>query len=368
MSQSSQNLIENKKNSEEEEKKFKTINNYCKGSKYYFDPQLLSKRKVGINTSTSKQMYKFGKEIRFFSYKKPYEAFFYNLPSMKDKFTTTFGYGKKFDFTKNVMKNKSHSYYNIPREFDLKRRNTPQYSFGKGRDICKKPELKIESFTPGVGSYNLRKELGHDALKFSIFGREWDHRRISPSHALITPGPGHYDEKLIINEKGKYSSSLFNNTRTIKFIGPERGKTIDYNYPPPWAYNLGTMFNKTGMQFTSKFNSTIAKTMSNRPKEFYLPYKQSSFPGPGSYDSFSDFNGYTEIHRKCKCGRVLGHPPIYNDSKCDKNYSKTQNLEEEINKKYSNKNKKSLNINTSNDYQDDKNKGSISNIATTTAN
>ena len=369
MSSQSTKSLENKKSMEKDtDKNYKTIySNYCKGSKYYFDPQLLSKRKVGINTSTSKQMYKFGKEKRFHPFKKPYDAFFYNLPSVKDRFTTTFGYGNKFDFTKNVMKGKSHSYYNVPREFDLRRKNTPQFSFGKGRDICKKPELTIESFTPGVGSYNLRKELGEDALKFSIFGREWDHRRISPSNSLVTPGPGHYEEVLKMNGKGKYSSSLYTNTRTINFIGPERGKTIDYNYPPPWAYELGTMFNRTGLQFTSKFNSTIAKTISNRPKDFYLPNKQSSFPGPGSYDSFSDFNGYTEIHRKCKCGRILGHPPVYNDSKCGKYYNKTQSYEKN-NSKSEEKNRKSIKIDTENDNKKDKNQGGNSNFATTTAN
>ena len=356
-----------KKENKKEEKEYNTINyNYCRGSKFYLDPQLLSKRKVGINTSTSKQMYKFGKQIRFGSFKKPYDAFFYNLPPVQDRFTTTFGYGKKFDITKNVMKDKSHSYYDVPREFDLKRRNTPQYSFGKGRDICKKPELKIETITPGVGSYNLRKELGSDALKFSIFGREWDHRRISPSHALITPGPGHYEEVLKMNGKGRYSSSLYTNTRIIKFIGPERGKVIDNKYPPPWAYELGTMFNKTGLQFTSKFNSTMAKTMSDRPKDFYLPYKQSPFPGPGAYDSFSDFTGYTEIHKKCKCGRKLGHPPIYDDNRCGRNYSKTQSFEEDKNK--DNKNNKIIKTDDEDNIKDDKNKVSITNIATTTAN
>ena len=123
-------------------------------------------------------MYKCGLEKRFRSFKKPWDAFFYDLPSVKDKFTTTLGIGNKSDFTKDVMKNKSHNYYNIPREFDLRRKNTPQYSFGKGRDICKKPEFKDEKPTPGVGSYNLRKELGSDALKFSIFGREWVNRKI----------------------------------------------------------------------------------------------------------------------------------------------------------------------------------------------
>ena len=53
-----------KKENKKEEKEYNTINyNYCRGSKFYLDPQLLSKRKVGINTSTSKQMYKFGKQI-----------------------------------------------------------------------------------------------------------------------------------------------------------------------------------------------------------------------------------------------------------------------------------------------------------------
>ena len=47
-------------------------------------------------------------------------------------------------------------------------------------------------------------------------------------------------------------------------------KKIKNNNPPPWAYNLGTMINRTGMQFNSKFDSTIAKVMSNRPKDFFI--------------------------------------------------------------------------------------------------
>ena len=77
------------------------------------------------------------------------------------------------------------------------------------------------------------------------------------------------------------------------------------------------MFNRTGLQFTSKYNSTMAKTMSNRPDNFYRPVKPSTTPGPGSYDAFSDFNGYTNIDKRWKCGRKLGHPPVNNGkSKC----------------------------------------------------
>ncbi len=348
MSQSTKDIMRSSKNSKKEKQKFKTLANECLGSKYFLDPQLLSKRKVGINTSTSKQMYKFSKAIRFHSFKKPYDAFYYNLPSVKDRFTTTFGYGKKYDFYKNVLRGKTDSMYDIPREFDLKRKNTPQYSFGKGRDLCIMPEFKIDKDTPGVGSYELRKKFGKDALKFSIFGREWDHRKISPMNAFITPGPGHYEEVLKTNDKGKYSSSVFENTRQVKFIGPKRDIPIKSNSPPSTAYNLGTMFNKTGLQFTSKFNSTIAKTISNRPKEFYLPNKKSPFPGPGSYNSFSEFNGYTEIRKKCGCGRVLGHPHVMSES-CDRNYSKTISVEDtkKSQKKVSIKKKNNLKINTS---------------------
>ena len=79
------------------------------------------------------------------------------------------------------------------------------------------------------------------------------------------------------------------------------------------------MFNNTGLHYTSRFHSNIAKTISNRPRDFYAPYKMSTTPGPGSYDVFSDFNGYTDVHKKCKCGRRLGHPPIYDGpNACDK--------------------------------------------------
>lgn len=349
--------------------RLKTLSTECRGSKYFLDPQLISKRKVGINTSTSKQMYKFNKAIRFTSFKKPYEAFFYNLPSVKDKFATTFGLGKKFDFFKDVLKGKTDSYYDIPREFDLKRKNSPQYSFGKGRDLCIMPDHKIDKETPGVGSYELRKDFGKDALKFSIFGREWDHRKISPMNAFITPGPGYYEEILKTNDKGRYSSSLFENTKQYKFIGPERYKTLKNNNPPPWAYNLGTMFNKTGMQFTSKFNSNIAKTISNRPKEFYLPNKISSYPGPGSYNSFSEFDGYYENKRKCKCGRVLGHPHV-NSQSCDNYFSKTLSVDSKSSKnKSSLKKKTNLKINTSLENETkETNKGSNTNNNTTNAN
>ena len=324
---------------------------YCRGAKIYRDPQLLAKRKVIINTSTSKQMYKFGGEKRFMNYAKPWDAFFYDLPSVKDKFTTSLGRGKKYDFYKNIMRGKTHNYYDIPREFDLKRRNTPQYSFGKGRDVCKKPEFNVVKPTPGVGTYNIGKNLGDDALKFSIFGREWVNRKISPSNSLITPGPGHYEETLKTNPSGNYISSLYGNTCNIYFSGPQRFKYDINKTPGPGNYETSTMFNKTGLHYTSKFHSMMAKTMSDRPKNFYEPYKVSTTPGPGSYDIFSDFTGYSDIHKKCKCGRRLGHPPVTEgDNTCERN-PKMMTVSV-------NKNRKNLNINLTDSNKTNENKKS----------
>ena len=143
----------------------------------FYNPEVLTKVNVNINSSSSKQMYTIPKAERF-KYSKVGVDSIYNLPSVMEKRSAGLGYGQKNDFTKGGMRGKTDSIYNIPREFDLKRRNTPQYSFGKGRDVCKKPEFNVVKATPGVGTYNIGKNLGDDALKFSIFGREWVHRKI----------------------------------------------------------------------------------------------------------------------------------------------------------------------------------------------
>ena len=50
------------------------------------------------------------------------------------------------------------------------------------------------------------------------------------------------------------------------------------------------------------------------------------------------FFDYTDIHKKCKCGRILGHPPVYDDSRCGR-YMQTYDTESnnnhsKIKKKY----------------------------------
>jgi len=43
-------------------------------------------------------------------------------------------------------------------------------------------------------------------------------------NAFITPGPEYYEKILKTNDKEKYSPSIFENTKQVKFIGPEHDK------------------------------------------------------------------------------------------------------------------------------------------------
>lgn len=293
---------------------------YCKYKNLYLNPQLLAKSKNIINYSSALQMWSFAKDPRFKPTKRRWDAMYYEIPTTKTMRTTTFGFGGKTDIFKNTFKHKTHAIYDIPREFELARHNSPQITMGYGREVCKKPELTIPKVTPGVGSYELRMPPGKDALKFSLFGRTWANQR-SKSFKQLRPCPGTYENILSINPKGKYVNSLFDNTKNVTFKGPERFKVRRNENPPPGAYEYLSMFNKTGFHFASRFDSKIGKTMSNRPNEFYQKNKMSSTPGPGSYNLFSEFDGYMTLKKKCRCGRDLGHPMIYSPcgSKCNSN-------------------------------------------------
>ena len=56
-----------------------------------------------LNHSKSKYMYSFGRAQRFPKISNAFSGqFFYNLPSMKMKRSTSIGYGTKYDFTKDA--------------------------------------------------------------------------------------------------------------------------------------------------------------------------------------------------------------------------------------------------------------------------
>ena len=112
------------------------------------------------------------------------------------------------------------------------------------------------------------------------------------------PGPGEY-KYLNINKDGKYPSSTFRNSPQKSFgCGSPRFTYTDNKVPGPGQYKMGLVKTYNNGIYNSKYESNVAKTFSYRPKEFFSP-RQTGFPGPGSYEIFSDFGGFSRI-KKCK--------------------------------------------------------------------
>lgn len=94
--------------------------------------------KSPINRSKSKHLYSFSKSIRFDDLKnQSSKTFTYELPTLKNRRSTSLGYGKKFDFIIKHI-NKKVPFYDIPSEFNPKKPPTPAFSFGIGRQFYDK--------------------------------------------------------------------------------------------------------------------------------------------------------------------------------------------------------------------------------------
>ena len=94
-----ENKSPSRTNSIKEESKNLSIKNSS-----IYNPELLSKRNVIINTSTSKQMYSFSHAKRFKPKLTDESQFFYNIPTGMSHRGTSFGYGTKMSFS-----NRDHS-------------------------------------------------------------------------------------------------------------------------------------------------------------------------------------------------------------------------------------------------------------------
>ena len=170
------------------------------------------------NASPTKFMYSFGRAERFPPIKRTGKSdTFYSLPSMRMSRTTGFGYGQKSDFTKN--KNSRTEFISLKRDFDKGNQTGYKYSFGLGRDSFTKaycPGYKnVDKYVPGPGKYNVIKELGSDAPKYSMHAicgeRGWTNKYMK------NPGPGAYQPVVRINSEGKYPVSNISNVKSCNF-------------------------------------------------------------------------------------------------------------------------------------------------------
>lgn len=235
--------------------------------------------KSPLNNSKSKYLYSFSKAARFTDESKlKTGGDLYNISNWKNDRSTSFGYGGKYDFTKE-NKDKCQNFYNIAKDFDpTKSTGSPRYTFGMGRSHFEKvyyeTNKSIDLNVPGPCKYNYLKPFAQDSLKFSIsFRHDSDKLKSSSNY----PGPGQY--KIVgINEKGVYPSSNFKNTSSIK-LSSGNEKRFDYsnnNSPAPNKYDIKPLIDGKGNHFISNYKSSPSTTIVGRrpdPTSKYTCFK-----------------------------------------------------------------------------------------------
>ena len=290
---SNSDLEINKKNnsSKKEERK-----NFDMKKMAFYNPELISKRKVIINTSTSKEMHSFPTTKRFNQSIRDDSPFFYNLPNTLSKRGTSFGYGSKIVFSDSNQYPGPGTYKIYP-QINTKGRyalselpNTQQSKFG--REIRFKNQT-IANDTPAPNAYHPESMIKGNGIIYNSryntnLGKSMGQRFEKVGEKIITPGPGSY-KYLNINIYGKYPSSNFSNSQQNKFGKEIRFRQVQENgNPSPDAYNPEKVIRTNGLIYNSRYSSTLGKSMGLKLKNT----NTSITPGPGAYEFFSDFEGF----------------------------------------------------------------------------
>ena len=233
---------------------------------------------------------------------------FYSLPSTLSNRKTTFGWGKKSDFTKGGGCCQK-PFYSTYSDFDQKNPHGPKYSFTKaprnGKSQIKKKKSddnnneenkkeEKESTGPGPADYYYLKKFGADAPKYSMKGRH-----DSPFKSKAPNAEENTEEKkeekpyltkvtIQIRNSGKYFVSQIPNVNSLKFDKDfsKRSQFITNKNPAPNKYSLEQLL---GRVYESQYKSYEPWTFARKYK---VKDSRSNYPGPGSYIMPSDFGIY----------------------------------------------------------------------------
>ena len=244
-----------------------------RGYKSYIlsNTDILNKSKVIINNSTSKAMYSFPLTERFQKKVDDHSSFFYNIPSTLNKRKAFIGYGSKSSILLS-RRGKTDNYYDIPSSINAKT-GSAKYTFGYSRDTCRKPKCLDQKSTPGPSNYFPYEKFGQNGLKYSMSFR-YKYKKEPDNYNF--PGPGTYEIPSSINLQG------------VKFTKTKRFDKHDWKIPGPGSYNFETLIKGNGVVYNSKFVSNNGKTIGKKLK--WIKDKLIT-PGPGAYESFSEFQG-----------------------------------------------------------------------------
>ena len=249
-----------------------------------------------LNTSSAKIMYSFSKAERFPKLsRKGFADTFYDLPSMKMKRYTKFGFGKKYDFTDDKRKYNSR-YNDYSSDFNQNHPHGPRYTFSSGREKYGKVYLDsvkmLDLGVPGPALYNYIKPFGSDAPKYSMRSRNEKSEYLKKRLTFNKKQKKYHISNgyLIhaINSNGKYAPSNVRNINSIK-MQYDKSKRSDFMinpFPGPAKYKIPQLLGKT----------IESQHKSYEPRSFLRRYKykddRENYPGPGSYMLPSDFGIY----------------------------------------------------------------------------
>ncbi len=315
MSQSKNDSASRSKNSSPKKDKKKKFD--MKNMPFY-NPELISKRKVIINTSTSKEMYSFPTTKRFGDFTKDNSNFFYNIPSSFSKRYTSFGYGNKNVFNGTAQSPGPGSYSHIQtndrgRYVVSEIPNTRQTKFSRAQRF-KDSAFREES--PSPASYSPESMIKgngkiYNSRYVSKLGKSFGKRLEKIGEKIVTPGPSDY-KYMNINLEGKYPSSMLSNSILNRFSKETRFHHMkDNGNPAPNAYNLESMIKGNGIIYNSRYNSNLGKSMSFRPNDL----SKSATPGPGAYEFFSDFEGFYKYGKNKDKNKSMKEEPEETENK-----------------------------------------------------
>jgi len=249
-----------------------------------------------LNNSKSKMLYSFPKAPRMtLENKSGCSHAFYDLPPVRAKRTTTFGYGNKYDFTQGQSNNPPPNAYSVKGAIDGSAKKG--FSFGLSREqmLVTGGAFVGDKTSPGPGAYDVR-ETNKVSLAYSFRPRTNSLESHNTSHKA--PGPGNYPVLETISPKGKIFISKYKSAATTVFspASTDRFSKLheDGEKPGPGAYNIGNEINPKGSYFLSKFKSNVGRTFggSSIRKQASTGTLRSDVPGPGSYKLPSDFGIY----------------------------------------------------------------------------
>ncbi|CDW81826.1 UNKNOWN [Stylonychia lemnae] len=244
-----------------------------------------------VNNSSSKQLFSFSKADRFSMPKKIMNhKISYDLPSMKSSRAAGIGYGGR-DIFKTGVDSPSPTNYNHKSDFNATT-VSKAFSFGIAREAYSKVYIKEHPIrdpsVPGPGQYQIPGIVGNEASKYTMRPKTVS---MSDLNYKGQPGPGSYEPKPALNDKGYYYVSKFKNSMATS-IDPPTKKSV----PGPGQYEFNQGMNQQGSYFVSKFMSSMCRTHYHADRSTLLGQKLQT-PGPGNYRLPSDF-GYYESKKK----------------------------------------------------------------------